>query len=215
MDAGGRAGCERADHGDLVGRRFGDLLAGLVDVDERPAKIRQGGQVDELAQYEVEGVEAVADGNREHVGPVCLFEHVGVRLDYDVTRDRQPNHRGRQDFADISVAEQLLHELDRRGLAGLQPDDRVHALLASECCHRSRVVDVAAEGPLAVDRFAGGERSGDQRSMRTPGRLQKHRLRHAPRPRWTRSERGSRSSVAHAVRGCERWRPNPAWGGHR
>jgi len=40
----------------------------------------------------VEDVQAVAGGDREHVGPVRLVEHVGVGLAHDVARDRQPDH---------------------------------------------------------------------------------------------------------------------------
>ena len=92
MDGGGRPGREGANHRDLVGSRFHDLLAGFLDGDQRPPKIRHGRQIGELAQYVVEGVQAVADGDREHVGPVCLVEHVGVCLDDDITRDRHPDH---------------------------------------------------------------------------------------------------------------------------
>src|SRR5260221_9211450 len=40
------------------------------------------------AQHEVEGVQAVPDGDREHVGPVRLVEHVGIGLAHDAARDR-------------------------------------------------------------------------------------------------------------------------------
>ena len=127
----------------MVGCRLHDLLAGLVDLDERPAKIRHRGQVGELAQYVAEGVQAVAHRDREQVGPVCVVEHVGVCLDHGVARNRQPNHGRRQDLTEIAVMEQFLDELDRRGLAGLQPDDCAHALLGRERCHRLRLVEVA------------------------------------------------------------------------
>jgi len=52
-----------------------------------------------------------------------------------------------------------------RTLAGLQPHNRVHALLVSERCHRPRIVEVAAKRPFAVDRFAGGKCGGDELSM--------------------------------------------------
>jgi hypothetical protein len=58
-----------------------------------------------------------------------------------------------------------LHKLDRWGLTTLQPDDRGHPLLGSECGHHSRVVEIAAEGPLAVNGFAGGKCRGDELSM--------------------------------------------------
>src|SRR5712691_9360696 len=107
----------------------------------------------------------MADGDRERVGPVCLVEHVGVWLDHAATRDREPDHGRRQDLADVSVAEQLLDELDLRGLASLQPDDRAHSLLGGEPGHRSRVVEVAAKWPLAVDGLARGKCGGDEQSM--------------------------------------------------
>src|SRR5207237_1174508 len=71
-DAGGRPGRQGAVHRTLVGRRFHDPLPGLSDGDERPAEIRDGRQVGELAEYVGEEVKAVADGDREQVGPVCL-----------------------------------------------------------------------------------------------------------------------------------------------
>jgi len=46
----------------LVGGRFCDLLTRLFDGDSRPAKIRHRRQVGELAQYVVEDIQAVADG---------------------------------------------------------------------------------------------------------------------------------------------------------
>jgi hypothetical protein len=58
-----------------------------------------------------------------------------------------------------------LDELDRRGLASLQPDDRAHPLLGGERGHRSRVIEVAAEWPLAVDGVAGGKCGGNELSM--------------------------------------------------
>ena len=149
----------------MVGRRFHDLLSGLLDGDQGPAEIGHGGQVGELAQDVVEDVEAVADGDREQVGAVCLVEHVGVGLDHAATRDRQPDHGRREDLADVSVAEQLLDVLDRRGLASLQPDDGAHLLLGGVRGHRSGVVEVAAEWPLAVDGLAGGKCGGDELSM--------------------------------------------------
>jgi hypothetical protein len=51
------------------------------------------------------------------------------------------------------------------GLASLQPDDRAHPLLGGERGHRSRVVEIAAEWPLAVDGLAGGKCGGDELSM--------------------------------------------------
>src|SRR5438132_9132290 len=63
------------------------------------------------------------------------------------------------------MAEQLLDELDRRGLACLQPDDRLYSLLGGERGHRSRIVEVAAEGPLTVDGLTGGKCGGDELSM--------------------------------------------------
>ena len=58
-----------------------------------------------------------------------------------------------------------MDELDRRGLAGLQPDDCAHPPLGGERGHRSRVVEVAAKWPLAVDGLAGGKCGGDELSM--------------------------------------------------
>src|SRR5439155_10692883 len=77
----------------------------------------------------------------------------------------QPDDGRRHDLADVSVAEQLLDELDRRGLAALQPDDRAHPLFGGERGHRSRFIEVAAKWPLAVDGLAGGECRGDELSM--------------------------------------------------
>ncbi len=104
----------------------------------------------------------MADGDAEHVGAVCLVKHIGVGLDHDVTRDRRPDHGRRQDFADISVTEQLLDEFDRGSLTGLQSDDGAHALLGRKRGHRSRIVQVAAEWPFAVDGLTGGEGRGDE-----------------------------------------------------
>src|SRR6266550_3116350 len=89
--------------------------------------IGHGRELDELTGHVVEEVQAVADGDGEQAGAVRSVEHVGVRLAHDITRDRQPDHRRRQDLADVSLVEQLLDELDGRGLARLQPDDRAHA----------------------------------------------------------------------------------------
>ena len=58
-----------------------------------------------------------------------------------------------------------MNELDRRGLACLQPDDRAHTLRGGERGHGSRVVEIAAKGPLAIDGLAGGQCGGDQLSM--------------------------------------------------
>ena len=175
VDAGGRPGCEGADHRDLVGRRLHDPLPGPFDRDERPAEIGHGREVGELAQHVIEEVHAVTERDREHVGPVRPVEHVCVGPAQDVTRDREPDHRRRQDLADVSVAEQLSDELDRRGLASLQPDDRAHPLLGGERGHRSCVVEVAAERPLAVDGLAGDERGGDEVSVqRCPHRHGDH-----------------------------------------
>src|SRR5260370_1180064 len=80
VNAGGRLGREGAAPRVLVGRRFHDLLAGLFDADERPANTRHRPQVGKLAQEVVEGVQAVAKGDCEQVGPVFLVEHVGVGL---------------------------------------------------------------------------------------------------------------------------------------
>ena len=66
------------------------------------------------------------------------------------------------DLAHVSVAKQLPDELDRRGLAGLQPDNRAHPLIGGERGHRPRVVEVAAKWPLAVDGLAGGKGGGDE-----------------------------------------------------
>jgi hypothetical protein len=165
VDAGSPPGGEGADDRDLVGRRFHDLLSGLCDVDKRPARGRHGRQVGELAQHVVEDVQAVADGDREHVGSVCLVEHVRVGLHKNVARDREPDHGRRQDLGDVSVAKQLLDELDRRGLASLQPDDRSDPVLSGERGHRSRVVQVAAKWPLAVDGLARGKCGRDELSV--------------------------------------------------
>ena len=93
MDAGGCPGRERADHGDLVGGRFHDLLPRLLGGDQRAANRRHGRQVRELAQDVVEGVQTVADGHRQQVGPVVGVQHVDVGLDHDVARDRHPDQR--------------------------------------------------------------------------------------------------------------------------
>ncbi len=58
-----------------------------------------------------------------------------------------------------------MDEPDRGGLAGLQPDGRTRSVSGGECGHRSRVVDVAAKWPLAVDGLAGGKCGGDELSM--------------------------------------------------
>jgi hypothetical protein len=58
-----------------------------------------------------------------------------------------------------------LDELDRRSLAGLQPDERAHPLLGGERGHRLCVDEVAAKWPLAVDGLAGGKCGGDELSM--------------------------------------------------
>ena len=58
-----------------------------------------------------------------------------------------------------------MDKLDYRGLAGLQPDDRMRPLLGGERGHGSRVVQIAAKWPLAVDRLARGECGGDELSM--------------------------------------------------
>ena len=65
----------------------------------------------------------------------------------------------------MSVAEQLLDELDRRSLPALQPDQRADPVLGGERGHRSRVVQVVAKWPLAVDGLAGGKCGGDELSM--------------------------------------------------
>src|SRR5207247_3039246 len=65
----------------------------------------------------------------------------------------------------VPVAEQLLDELDRWRLTSLQPDHRAHAPLRGERRHRSRVPEIAAERPLAVDGLASGKRGGDELSM--------------------------------------------------
>jgi hypothetical protein len=54
---------------------------------------------------------------------------------------------------------------DRRGLAALQPDGRAHPLLGGERGHWPRVVEVAAERPLAVDGLAGGKCGGHELSV--------------------------------------------------
>ena len=92
MNADGRAGGEGADHCDLVGRSFRDLLARSVDLHEGPTQIRQGRQFGELAQHVVEGVETVAHCDREQVGSVGVVEHVGVGLDHGIAWDRQADH---------------------------------------------------------------------------------------------------------------------------
>ena len=92
MDAGSRPRSERADHRDLVGRGLHDLLPGLLDRDERPAQLRYRRQGGELAQYVAQRVQTVADCDRECVGPVVPVEHVGVGLDHDTARNRQPDH---------------------------------------------------------------------------------------------------------------------------
>jgi len=58
-----------------------------------------------------------------------------------------------------------LDELDCRGLARLQPDDRAQPLRGGLRGHRSRVVEVAAKWPLAVDGLAGSKGGGDQFPM--------------------------------------------------
>jgi hypothetical protein len=96
-------------------------------------------------------------------------------LDQNAAQDRQPDEGRREDLADVSLAEQLLDELDRRGLAGLQPDDGARSLLGGKRGHRSCVVEVAAEWPLAVDGFSGGKCGGDELSMvRDPDRHSDH-----------------------------------------
>jgi hypothetical protein len=50
-------------------------------------------------------------------------------------------------------------------MAGLQPDDRAHSSLGGQRRHRSCVVEVAPEWPLAVDGLAGGKCGGDELSM--------------------------------------------------
>ena len=107
----------------------------------------------------------MAEGDREQVGPVGRVEHVDVRLDHDIARDREPDHRCRQDLANVAVAKQLSHELDGWGLAGLQPNDRPNVLLGGERGHRSRVVEVAAKRPFAIDGLTGRKRRGDELSM--------------------------------------------------
>ena len=47
-----------------------------------------------------------------------------------------------------------MHELHRRRLAGLQPDDRAHPLLCGERGHCSRIVEVTAKRPLTVHGLA-------------------------------------------------------------
>ena len=165
MDAGDGAGRKGADHGDLVGRGLLDFLAGLIDRDKRPAETRNCRQVGELAEHVVEGVEAVAHCDGEHVGSVGVVEHVGVGLDHSVTRDRQPHHRRRQDFTDVAVAEQVAEELDGRSLAALKPDDGVHALLGCQHGHGLRVVKVASERPLAIHGLPSGQRGRDKLAM--------------------------------------------------
>ena len=92
MHARDGPGSELADHGDLVGRRLRDPVPGLIDVDERSAEIHNRGKVRELAEHVVDDVQAVAERDREQVGPVGFVEHVCVRLDDPVARDRQPDH---------------------------------------------------------------------------------------------------------------------------
>ena len=58
-----------------------------------------------------------------------------------------------------------MDEPDRRGLAALQTHDRAHSLLGGQRGHRSCVVEVAPEWPLAIDGFAGGKCGIDQFSM--------------------------------------------------
>src|SRR5207248_4256603 len=88
VDAGGRPGRQRADHRDLVDRRLDDLFTGLLDGDQRSANILHGRQLGEVAQHVIQDVQAVAEGDREQVRPVCLVEHVGVGPAYDIARDR-------------------------------------------------------------------------------------------------------------------------------
>ena len=59
----------------------------------------------------------------------------------------------------------MLDELDRRSLAGLKPHDCAHSLIGGERSHRSRIVEVAAKGPLTVHGLTGSKRGGDQLSM--------------------------------------------------
>ena len=120
VNAGGRPGGESADHRHLVDRRFHDLLPGLPGGDERPANRRYGRQVGELAKAMVERVQAVADSDREQVGPVVPV---------------------------------------------LQPDDGADPVLGGKRGHRSCVVEVAPERPLAVNGLAGRQRRGDELSM--------------------------------------------------
>ena len=47
----------------------------------------------------------------------------------------------------------------------MQADGGAHTLLIRERGHRPRVVKVAAQWPLAVHRFAGGQRRGDELSV--------------------------------------------------
>ena len=58
-----------------------------------------------------------------------------------------------------------MDELDGRGLARLQTDHGAHPSPGGKRGHRSRVVEVAAKWPLAVDGLAGGNGSGDELSM--------------------------------------------------
>jgi len=58
-----------------------------------------------------------------------------------------------------------LDALGRRGLASLESDDCAHPLLGGERGHRSGVVEVAAERPLAVDGLACGKCGGHELSM--------------------------------------------------
>jgi len=145
VDVGDRPGREGADHRDLIDGRFCDLLPAPFCRDQRPADRRDGRQIRELAQDMVEGVQAVSDRDREQVGSVVRVQHVDVGLDDDVARDRDSDHRRRQDLADIAIAEQVPDEFDRRGVAGLQPDDGAHPLRGGQGRHRSRLLDVRGQ----------------------------------------------------------------------